>query len=170
MTDPFILPRHCWLKQTAAFSSASSALPCNWATAFFSPDLVFLRRNQPLHKLEGHAKVPPCLMEARSVFVRNVKCFLSHLSKSYNMFVKKQSLCTQHIHPSWAGCVWPFVQKSKSPLVRIWVWNQLIIFFCGLFYYVLSVLDLIKKQQQKQQQHNQNWTIFIFGIWFLPSQ
>lgn len=78
---------------------------------------------------------------------------------------KNKVYVTQHLHPSWTGCVWPFVQKSKSPLVRIWVWNQLIIFFCGLFYYVLSVLDLIKKQQQSKLNYFYFWhLIFAFSV------
>ena len=130
MTDPFILPPHCWFKHTAAFSSASSAPPCNWATAFFSPDLVFLRRDQPLHKLEGHVKVPPCLKEARSVFCEECEVFpVSFILIIHTCLWKNKVYVTQHLHPLWEGCVWPFVQESKSLFVRLW----LTLFYCGLF-------------------------------------
>lgn len=126
MTEPFISPLHCWLKHTAAVSSATSVAFIIGLKPFFLTSFSFSleKRAPPCPKLEGHVKVF-LFDEVQSWFLRNGKCFLPHLNLTtclvrfmlHNTSTLMGSNRQFGINVVW---VWPCVQV-KSPLCYSWV-------------------------------------------------
>lgn len=119
MTDPFISPLRCWSKHTAAFSSAL-LVPFEIGLKLLSHHFSFF---------SGEIGTTAAKVKGFPVgLLRNGKCFLPHVSKTY-MFLKKQGYITQICCWCMYGLYWTmYVETGYIEITEFLLYLRLIWF------------------------------------------